>query len=341
MHPLVQRLAPAAFALLLVVAGGGRNKDAAFEAAQTEKLLGVSVQDFPPPQGPTGFDELPGGRPAFDFTVAQRPLSGPKPREYYKRRPRVEARAPDGSTYEACCRWDEASTTASRRLRHCYGGTYFFPKDVYIAKKGGQTPKPLLCFPDVGSHDTAPHHLAFDDRGRCHLAVADVVIFEENRLHLYWVVGDPAKGRWEEAWMVDRRGFTSSSQPWMASHKESVHLIWSWYDAREGRATAASGLFHVERARKGFGRKGRIVDGEVDRWDVATDPGSGRLLLVFGKEDGVYAMSRPADGKWTRAVRVHPTLDKGQDVSVVASEAGSFVVRTGVEDTKEWVLRPR
>ena len=36
----------------------------AFEVAQTTKFLGFAVRDFPKPQGPEKFDELPANAPA-------------------------------------------------------------------------------------------------------------------------------------------------------------------------------------------------------------------------------------------------------------------------------------
>ena len=44
-----------------------------FETRQTEKLLGVSLQTFPDPQGLTKFDESPANRPALKFTVKEQP----------------------------------------------------------------------------------------------------------------------------------------------------------------------------------------------------------------------------------------------------------------------------
>jgi hypothetical protein len=128
----------------------------------------------------------------------------------------------------------------------------------------------------------------------------------------------------------------------MAADGDGVHLLWSWYDGSEGKPAAGSGLFHVQRLATGFGQKVRVVEGEVNEWDAARDPGSGRLLLVFGREDGVYVMSKPSGGAWSRAARLHPTLDKGKDVCAEAVGDGSFVVRTGAfEVTQEWVVTPK
>ena len=81
--------------------------DAAFEARQTAKLLGVPVSNFPAPQGLKGFDELPANALPFKFTLTPRRLSGPPPRVSYHERKIVKARAPDGSVYEAYCGYDD------------------------------------------------------------------------------------------------------------------------------------------------------------------------------------------------------------------------------------------
>jgi hypothetical protein len=184
--------------------GPGNNPaaDAAFEKAQTEKLLGVPVQDFPLPQGPDAFDELPADRPDFDFAATERPLSGPKPRPWFETRSSVLAKAPDGTVYEAYCGDGRGKVAPGHRFtstlanrRHRYGGDAYHPHDVFVGKHDSEQLHPLLFFRDVGSHNTAPHHMAIDGDGRCHLAVADVDIYEGNRLHLYWVIGRPQAGR--------------------------------------------------------------------------------------------------------------------------------------------------
>jgi hypothetical protein len=334
--------------LLVGCAGDWLKNDSAFEAAQTKKLLGIEVQDFTPPQGPTGFDDLPGDAREFVFAVTERRLSGAKPKLSYEPRRSVLARASDGSIYEAYCGYDDpkkivpghrfVSTLANRRQR--YGGTDYHPQDVYIGKQDTGRVKPTLFFRDVGSHTTSPHHLAIDSHGRCHLIVADVNIYQNNRLHLFWVIGDPLSGEWTAAWLIDRRGFTSECVPWSASFRDKVHLVWNWCDASRTPAPG-SGLYHLEWSSHGFGRKVRVASGDISEWDAAVDPKSGRLLVVFSKGDGVYVISRVDGNKWTRAARLHPELTRSKDVSVEASENGTFVIRTGVANTREWLLRPR
>jgi hypothetical protein len=326
------------------------DNDSAFEAAQTQRLLGVAVQDFPLPQGPAGFDELASNAPAFRFTVTERPLSGPKPREFYDVISSVEAHAPDGSVYEAYCGYDDPdvivpghafiSTMENRRQRYgTHHGYGYRPQDIFIGKRESGKLKPMLFFRDVGSHTTAPHYLAIDSQGQFHLAVADVNIFQDNRLDLYWVIGNPKSEKWTAAWLIDRRDYTSAAHPWSAALGDGVHLVWGW-DDMEGVRSAGSGLFHVEWGPGGFSRKVRVVSGEVYAWGAAIDPQSGRLVIAYAKDRGVYVVSRLKEGNWTRSERLHPGIGYVSGVAIKASEGGAFVIRTNIEEAREWVLSP-
>lgn len=326
--------------------------DYALEAAQTRRLLGVPVRDFPPPQGPTGFDELPPDASAFRFTLTRQAPSGARPRASYEERPRVEARGPDGSVYEAYLGHDDpeeiapghgfVSTSENRRQRYdTHHGYEYSPRDVFVGKREAGRLKPTLFFRDVGSHTTAPHHLAVDRQGQVHLSVADVNISQDNRLDLYRVIGDPASRKWTAAWLVDRRGFTSWSHPWSAAWGEKVHLLWTWCDVSVNKRAPGMGAFHLEWTPTGVGRKVRVVRGVVETYDAAVDPRTGRLLLVFSKDDGVYVISRAEGGGWTRAARLHPRLRGRHEVAVEASGGGAFRITTSSGSISEWLLRPR
>jgi hypothetical protein len=119
--------------------------DAAFEAKQTAKLLGVPVHNFPAPQGLTDFDELPTNARAFTFTLTTQPRSGPPP-VYFAEKKIVTARAPDGTVYEAYCGNDDVSEIIpghgfvsnfeNRRQRYdTHHGYGYMPQDVYIGKR--------------------------------------------------------------------------------------------------------------------------------------------------------------------------------------------------------------
>lgn len=137
----------------------------------------MPVQDFPQPQGPTGFDELPANAPEFRFTVTERPLSGAEPRAWFQTRQSVQTQATDGSVYEAYLGHDNpgeiapghgfVSTLDNRRQRYgTHYGYAYYPEDVFIGKRERGKLKPTLFFRDVGSHTTAPHHLAIDATGK-------------------------------------------------------------------------------------------------------------------------------------------------------------------------------
>lgn len=324
--------------------------DIAFEAAQTAKLLGVPVQNFPAPQRLTDFDELPASAPAFTLTAQQR--SGAPPRVWFDPRPIVTARAPDETSYEALCGSDDDSQIVpghgfvsdfeNRRQyydpHHGYG---YMPQNIYVGKRELGRLKPSLFFRDVGSHTTAPHYLAIDSQGQVHLAVADVNISQGNRLDLYWVFGDPKTGKWNSAWLIDRRGFTSWSHPWIGAWSDKVQLIWDWCDVSINKRAPGMGAFHVEWSSNGFGKKTRIFGTPISASDAAIDQQTGLLVIIVARVDGgVYALSRTAEGKWTRPSLLVKKLSVLAGVSVEATKNGAFIVRAGSENAKEWLLRP-
>ena len=318
-----------------------------FETRQTEKLLGVALQTFPDPQGLTKFDESPANRPALKFTVKEQPLTGAPP-AWDQSHSIVQANGPDGSVYEAYSGravseeiTDSRSASTAANTRQMYGthhGYGYTPQDVYIGKRVGKRIKPSLFFPDVGSHTTAPYHFAIDNKGMVHLIVADVNIYQENRLDMYWVIGDPNTGKWSQAWLVERRGLTSSSRPWSGAWADKVNLIWTW-DKMGSGGSPDNGIFHVQWQQSGFGKKVRVIDSVPTMWAAAVDPQSGRLLFVYSDDKGVYLTSRPEGGAWTMPARLDKSLQKAHYVSATSSNDGEFIIRTTAMESREWLVR--
>jgi hypothetical protein len=322
-----------------------------FETQQTEKLLGVPVQNFPRPQGLSGYDDLPPNRRPLRFGLTERSPKLPPPQAPYEIRSIVKAQAPDGSIYEAYSTRDEdeltpnhgfASTYENRRQMYgTHHGYEFSPENVYIGRRVNGLLKPQLFFRDIGSHDTAPHHFAIDKKGMVYLAVADVNIFQENRLDFYAVIGDPATGRWTSAWLIDRRGFTSRSRPWTAAWGDTVNFLWNWCDESFHKNAPGMGIFHLEWTPSGWGRKVRVVKGVPRAWEAAIDARSGRVLLVYSNSRGVYVTSRPEGGSWSRPTLLRSGLEGNVAVSVVGTEDGTFIIGTDEFEPREWVLRVR
>ncbi len=322
---------------------------AAFEAQQTQKFLGFDVRDFPQPQGPTGFDELPAEASEFAFSLVPQQLSGPEPRSSYDTQKRIVTKGPDGSEIEAYLGYGHDKdlapghpfqSTRENRRRFSVGGE-FHPQDVFIGKRVGGQLQPTLFFRDV-DYDAA---LAMDSKGRCHLVVCDVDRDQRNRFKFFWLIGDLSTGKWTDAWLVDHRDyFTQGGHPWSAAWGETVHLIWDWtYHAYGEPHHKDSGIFHVTWTPGGFGRKVRVYKGNVDLLekddlDMAVDPDSGQLLLVFSTQEGTFVASRPAKGEWTLPARLHPEFTRNYGVSVQALGKGAFVIRTRAGETKEWLL---
>src|SRR5262249_167064 len=101
------------------------------------------------------------------------------------------------------------------------------------------------------------------------------------------------------------------------------------------------GIFYLQWSPNGFGRKVRVVKGVPQSWDAAVDAQSGRLLLVYSNANGVYMTSRPEAGTWTRPTVLNASLKTTDALSVTSGADGTFIIRTGSEDTREWVVRPR
>lgn len=319
-----------------------------FEVRQTEKLLGVPLQTFPEPQGTTKFDELPAARAALQFTATQQPATGPTPQAWYETRSIVKATGPDGSVYEA---YSTANTSnviresnqrsTAENTRQPYGshhGYGYVPQDIYIGKRVGGSLRTSLFFPDDGSHTTAPHSLAIDNKGMVHLIVADVNIFQENRLDLYWVIGDPSARKWTSAWLVDRRMSTSSSHPWSGAWADKVELLWTW-DIMGNDESPDDGIFHLQWQPSGFGQKIRLLKAKFTNWDAAIDHQTGSLLLVYSDEKGVFVMARRADGTWTMPAKLHKSLTQAAYVSASCMSEGTFIIRTTFYETHEWLVR--
>jgi hypothetical protein len=314
-----------------------------FEVEQTRNLLGFAVQDFPKPQGPASFDELPADSPAFAFQIAPRKLSGPEPPAWYETRSSIVIKKPDGSEIEAYGGDDDPkkflpghgfdSTRTNRRHLSGIGA-----RNIYIGKRLTGKLQPSLFFRDAGSHGPC-YDFALASKDRCHLAIADVDMGQFNRFKLYWLVGDLKAGKWTEAWLVDRLDqFTSWAHPRSAAWKDKVHLIWNWADGSTGDKAQHTGIYHVQWNPAGFGRKLRVFKGEATSFDMAVDPDSGQLLVVFNTGKGAFVTSKPAQGTWTRPARLHPMLTDDYSVSVQAGGKGCFIVRTKYVQTREWLL---
>ncbi len=303
------------------------------ERHSTESYLHVKVAEFPTGQGAAGFDILPNTTPISILNVKEQQLSGPDPKPYYETVRSVYAKSPrSGVEYEAFIGWinvgenapsDKLSRITQRYVRQSYGshhGATYYPQSVFIGRREGGLLNPILVFPDVGSHTTAPCAFSIDSQERCHLAVADVNISQDNKFDLYWVIGDLQTGKWINAWLIDKRGFTSSAHPRSVVWGDSIHLLWNWVEDWDG------GLFHVEWTPSGFTRKLCIMDGHITAWDVAIDSRSGLLLVAFTRSDGVYGATKSSDGGWSRPVRI-----QADQVFALSLECrlGIFVLRTG------------
>jgi hypothetical protein len=318
-----------------------------FEKEQTRKFLGFEVRDFPMPQGTTGFDELPKDASAFAFAVTPRkPPGGAKPLTWSSSGPSVSANGPDGKRIEAFCGHGNDETLAPghpfqstrENRRHDHGGGTYDASDLFIGKRLDGKLQPALFFRDLGSSANL-HALALDGKGRCHLMVADV---EFHRFKLLWLIGDLSTGKWLEAWCIaHHKGITSSSRPRSVTWGETIHLVWNWEQRFDVKEDDGDGVFHVAWTPAGFGPKTRLHKGAASELDMAVDPGTGRLLVVFGTKQGVLAASRPPKGPWTQPTPLPKDLAEAQGLAVQFADKEGFVIRTTGDEPKEWLLKAK
>jgi len=321
-----------------------------FEVRQTEKLLGVKLQNFPDPQGVECFDPLPANAPTSQFTVKQLSIRPAPVNPEYGSRSFVKAKAPDGSIYEGYSGHEVQQVIAgrpfasnsqnTRQMYETHHGYGFNPQDVYIGKRVDGRIRPELFFRDVGSHSEAPFHFAVDSRGMVHLIIADVNISQNNELDLYWVIGDPRSGKWTAAWLIDHRGFTFASQPWSAAWGDKVNVLWHWDAPGKNRKHARDvGIFYVQWSPAGFGRKERVIEETPSSWDAAIDPRSGRVFLIYSTNTGVWVTSRPEGGSWMRPSRV-PDENENSSVFCSSTGDGGFIIKTRFHQVRQSLLRP-
>jgi hypothetical protein len=152
---------------------------------------GRETRRIPQAQGVTGFDAIPSIQPQFKYSLVSAPFVPPKPSDWFEGRSSVYASAPDGTVWEAYCGRAGAAPAVdpavdfqpnvltrpefvepyngfvstpenTRQAYFLHHGYAFNPLDVFVGKRENDTLKTALFFRDVGSHTTAPHHLAID-----------------------------------------------------------------------------------------------------------------------------------------------------------------------------------
>ena len=318
-----------------------------FEIKQTEKLLGIPVNDFPAPQGLEKYEDIPKKLPKLDFSLKEQKLSLPDPPASHHPRSRIVVNTQDGSEIVAFCGTSPGSDflpsplfeSNLENLRHRYGthlGHAFLGANIYIGKRNKQGKlEPKLFFRDVGRHFDAPHDLTIGPDGHFHLVITDVIFSENNRSKVYWLVGDLEKKQWLKAGLIwQRPEFTYWIRPWLARWKDSIHLVWNW-----NAKSPAAGIFYLERTSKGFGKKTRIYAGDLTYLDMAVDQHSGRLVVIIPThKEGLVLMSRSDGGQWTQPQVLIPDGKNQSSLSILLKSSGNgeFIIRT---DDKEFLLR--
>src|SRR5215203_599048 len=174
--------------VLCVLALAAACGDLDSERARTEKLLGVKVKDLP---ADAEFVEADSNAPIFKAYIRLKGDSAVEFDPSLGQRSSVYATAPDGTVWEAYCgkagslpvvspemdfrpnqltlktfvepyKGFESTPANTRQNYGTHHGYSFSPLDVFIGRNEAGKLSTKLFFRDVGSHTTAPHHMAID-----------------------------------------------------------------------------------------------------------------------------------------------------------------------------------
>jgi len=335
------------------------------ERAATEKLLGVKVNDLPAMKE---FDESDPNSPTFKATIL---LQGSSQADFdpdLGMRSSVYATASDGSVWEAYCgkpgpkqvQFPELGLSSSpapppeivepyedfkstpgntRQSYDTHLGYAFNPLDIFVGKTKNGRLATTLFFRDVGSHTTAPHHMAIDQSDNIHLVVADVNISDNNSLDLYWVVGSVNGSKWTSAYEIDRRGFTSIAKVWNGAYHDTVHVLWSW-DTGQNKSPEM-GLYHIEKSLSGFSKKVRIFKGDVWSMSAAIDLKSGRILVAITNNEDCYLISKNPGEKWTRPTPMNKPEFRNAYIQLLPGDSDNFVLSVNnMNSVATWSIQP-
>lgn len=302
-----------------------------FERKSTHDALGIPIEDVPDPLV-AGIAEGKKRRIEETPSIIEQDVSGPAPRKWFESVSTVAAKAPDGRIYRAYCgsasddtlRLTKEQAELSANRRHLYSKeTGFHPDSVFIGPVENDKIAAKLVFPDVGSHNSFPHHFAIDGNSICHLVVADVYGSMQNRLKLYWCAGNLKMMKWERLWLIhNSREFTAWARTWCISWKTAVHVVWvSVPSDGPGR------IYHAARDKNVFTGTTDLGVEFGTNLDVAVDPGNGELLIAFSNKNGVFVCQRKPTGEWTRPSPVHRSVSGECPLSLEAVGNGKYVVR--------------
>jgi hypothetical protein len=310
---------------------------------RTEQALGVPLGDFPARNEPDTLVDA--GAPEFPFDLSIRAGDKAPPRVFYEKRKSVIDVDPGGDRFEAWCGYasDEkidlgpGQSSLPGPGRREYGrhrGAGYIPSSIFIGSVNEGRLRPVLVFPDVGTHLTSPHDMTIDAHGACHLVVADVSP-PENRLRLYWTVSDPTKRRWADARLIDHRRSVSWCRAWIRAIGDEVVLLW---ETAPWMKEPGSGIFCVSRRGETFSQRMRLASGEIDGWGAALSPADGRVVVAWCVGPQAFAVARTS-GQWSRVVRLPPEINGGSSIEVLALPDARYTLRTDSKATL--VLTPK
>jgi hypothetical protein len=174
--------------------------------------------------------------------------------------------------------------------------------------------------------------LAIDGDGKAHLVVSDVLIGENNRLKVYWAIGDLGSKKWEKLYLVEHVAeFHYWSSPKAVSTKDRVHLILE--NSKGNKVTYLE--HHSWNKKEDFSLPTIIHEGPDVEFDVAECQFGDSLLMVYSSKEGIFLVGHQ-DGTW-RGARLLPKEIKEQcRVAIENIAHDRFQIRASGEKNRQF-----
>jgi hypothetical protein len=314
----------------------GQNDDD-FEMAKTKELLAVDVVDYSLKLQATkslNFSNLK----KLEFAAQEHAFKGEDVPALFSQRTVVHATTKANKKFAAYCGSPKNEIFDPRdkfvsdlgNRRHQYRDMYY-PSDVIIGHQQEKKISPMLFFRDVGSHSTHPHAFSIDDNDKAHLIVSDVLISSENRLKIWWAIGNLSSGKWENAGLVHQnKEFTSSSYPKSAATADSIHAVIHVRDKKR-----KSHLVHyVWNTKSGYETPITILEADKVEFDVAGDRKADLLAVIYSTDTGVYLLTNERN-EWQQCPLLPEKLKGRHYVEIENTGERQFRIRaTGEENTQ-------
>lgn len=337
-----------------------------YERERTEELLGLTLEEFPPPEGIFGYSNLPDDAKEFKFILKEKEFMGESPEDICYGRPivRVQDHSKNIDIYAFCgypidilkegnddllaitdqpTLFDENQESEkydiTQNIRHRYGSHMGFglvPSSIFIGTMIKDRLKPVLIFHDVGTDDMCCHYISVDEQENCYLVVSDINMYNNRHLKEYLLQGNLNKEIWERAWMIfSINERVRGSFPWAFSHKDETTVIWNVNCEIE----YYSGIYAVTIKNGKFTNKIKLSNEATDSINAVMKNDTGDILIVYIENGCIYGSYLKYGGRWTKQTKILSGLKYNYAINIEDGENDTYIINISRGGGQAWQLK--